>query len=524
MNVSQNCIELIAGFEGLRLDAYRDPVGIPTIGYGTIRYPDGTPVRMGDRITEDQAEAYLTLEAEKFARDISEIADGIALNQNQFDALVSFTYNVGIGAFKSSTLLDKLQEGDFDAAAKEFERWNKGTINGVKRVLPGLTIRRQTERALFERATDQGEPLPTEESAQDKAVLLVGFREGDHSVIVAKDGDGATVEIVELKSDDIDALGALLRQYTNATRFEIAAAGAPIPAGERIEFVVRERIITRPKQVPRLDQALLLRGNNDEETGHNDVEEMQRRLTDLGYYRATIDGKFGSATDDAVRRFQAAVFGIAEADGKVGPRTWEKLFASDQPPLPEPPPEPVHEGINYLRLIKTNRRDDHGLFVLELAYFKDGQLQDSIPACSGIRSRQFFRTAAESVPRTNEPLPEGRWTISDVQWKGRRDDFDGPVWSSALGPAKIFMCYEGPGATRRSHIEIHMDWNKRGAPGTAGCLGIHTVADFKRMLTWLRDTDPRSLYVDWGCGTCPEPQAPAATSEQNPCVWDSNGR
>ena len=105
MNVSQNAIELIAGFEGLRLNAYEDPVGIPTIGYGTIRYPNGTKVRMGDRITEDEAEEFLMHEATKFARDINEIVEGIALNQNQFDALVSFTYNVGPGALSSSTLL-----------------------------------------------------------------------------------------------------------------------------------------------------------------------------------------------------------------------------------------------------------------------------------------------------------------------------------------------------------------------------------------------------------------------------------
>jgi lysozyme len=122
MNVSQNAIELIAGFEGLRLDAYVDPVGIPTIGYGTIRYPNGTKVRMGDRITEDEAEEFLMHEATKFARDINEVVEGIALNQNQFDALVSFTYNVGPGALRSSTLLKKLKQGKFEALSAASRR------------------------------------------------------------------------------------------------------------------------------------------------------------------------------------------------------------------------------------------------------------------------------------------------------------------------------------------------------------------------------------------------------------------
>ncbi len=518
MKISQNCIELVAGFEGLRLDAYLDPVGIPTIGYGTIRYPDGARVRLGDRISEDDAEALLTLECQQIAEEISRLVKGVRLNQNQFDALVSFTYNVGIGAFSASTFFDMLKENDFAAAAKEFERWNKGTVNGERRVLPGLTIRRQIERTLFEKTTDQGEPIPAEVSPQDKATLLMGFREGDLHVIVAKDAKGNPVDIVELDSSDIDALSALLRTYPNATKFQIANAGDAIPAGERIKFVLRDRLITRPRRRPKLDQPLLVRGSNDSETGHNDVEEMQRQLRDLGFYQGKIDGIFGRGTDDAVRRFQARVFGRAEADGKVGPRTWDKLFGEEATPQPDTE-SPVREGLNYLRLNRTNQRDDKGLVVLDLAYYKDGRLQESIPACSGVQSRQIFRTAAESVSGSMEPLPEGRWTIGDIKWADGRDNFDGRVWSNSLGPAKIFMCYKDPGRTRRGFIEIHMDWNRNTGPGTAGCVGIHTVSDFKRLVSWLRDTDPRSLYVDWGLGTCPHPKAPEATSTESPCAW-----
>ncbi len=519
MHVSQNAIEIIAGFEGLRLNAYLDPIGIPTIGYGTIRYPWGTKVRMGDRITEDEAEEFLIYEATDFAREVDEICEGIDLNQNQFDALVSFTYNLGPGNLRNSTLLKRLKKRRFDAAAQEFEKWNKATVGGVKKVLRGLTIRRRAERALFERATDMGDPLPDEVSDQERAVLLQGFRAADQHLIVARDENGAAVDIVELASNDTDSLGSLLRQYPNAKQFEIAPAGEVVPEGERTRFVIRERIVKRPKQVPKLDQALLERGNKDSETKKNDVEEMQRQLQLLGYYGGPIDGDFGRGTDDAVRQFQADVFGRSEADGKVGPITWEKLFASDEPRRPEPEGEPA-EGLNYLRLTKTNQRDNHNLVVLKLDYFKDGVKHDSINVCSGSPRQQVFKTAMESRSGSFQPLPEGRWTISDVLWRDGKDNYTGRVWKPGLGPAKILMCFKEPGTTGRSHIEIHIDWNKSGGkPGSAGCICPHDIAGFKTLVSWLRDTDPRSLYVDWGLGTCPKPKKPEATSTEKPCRW-----
>ena len=106
---------------------------------------------------------------------------------------------------------------------------------------------------------------------------------------------------------------------------------------------------------------------------------------------------------------------------------------------------------------------------------------------------------------TEEPLPEGKWSISNIEWKDGRDNYTGEVWNSGLGPAKIRTDFIEPGSTPRSAIEIHIDWNRSGAPGTAGCVGVQNVADFKKLVTWLRDTDPRDLFVDWGLGTCPQP-------------------
>ncbi|MDJ0532783.1 MAG: lysozyme [Xenococcaceae cyanobacterium MO_207.B15] len=81
MNISQNCLDLIKKWEGFRSEAYLDPVGIPTIGYGTIRYPDGRKVGLGDTISEQVAEAFLLQDCEKFAQGVTD-ALSTAINQN----------------------------------------------------------------------------------------------------------------------------------------------------------------------------------------------------------------------------------------------------------------------------------------------------------------------------------------------------------------------------------------------------------------------------------------------------------
>ncbi|NEP15312.1 MAG: lysozyme [Leptolyngbya sp. SIO4C1] len=137
--INANGLRLIKSFEGLRLDAYQDAVGIWTIGYGTTR-----SVKAGMKITHEQAEEFLKDDLARFEKAIHEAVKH-PVNDNQFSALISFTYNVGAGALRSSTLLKKLNRGDVRGAADEFLRWNKAG----KRVLAGLTRRRQAERALF---------------------------------------------------------------------------------------------------------------------------------------------------------------------------------------------------------------------------------------------------------------------------------------------------------------------------------------------------------------------------------------
>lgn len=140
MRISQKGIKLIQDFEGLALRAYRDPIGIWTWGYGSTG-PHVTPDKIG---TKEEAEQLLKKDLERFEKGVSEIVK-VPLTQNQFDALVSFSFNLGLGNLKSSTLLKKLNASDYVGASKEFTRWDKA---GGK-VLAGLTRRREAEKALF---------------------------------------------------------------------------------------------------------------------------------------------------------------------------------------------------------------------------------------------------------------------------------------------------------------------------------------------------------------------------------------
>lgn len=139
MNISQRGLDLIKGFEGLKLKAYICPAGVWTIGYGST----GPHVVQGKVISEEQAEALLRKDVGRFERAVEAMA--AAPSQHQFDAMVSFAFNVGTGALKSSTLLKRHNAGDYKGAADQFLRWNRAG----KMILPGLTRRRAAERALY---------------------------------------------------------------------------------------------------------------------------------------------------------------------------------------------------------------------------------------------------------------------------------------------------------------------------------------------------------------------------------------
>lgn len=144
MQTSEKGIALIKQFEGCKLTAYQDSVGVWTIGYGWTQPVDGKPIRAGMTIKQETAERLLKTGLVSYESDVSRLVK-VGLTQWQFDALVSFTYNLGARSMSTSTLLRKLNAGDYAGAADEFLRWNKA---GGK-VLNGLTRRREAERALF---------------------------------------------------------------------------------------------------------------------------------------------------------------------------------------------------------------------------------------------------------------------------------------------------------------------------------------------------------------------------------------
>ncbi len=140
MKISQRGIDLIKSFEGCKLTAYKCPAGVWTIGYGST----GPAIKEGLRWTQEQAEAALLKHVTEFESAVNSLVT-VPITQAQFDALVSFVYNVGPRAFRESTMLDLLNDGDYSGAAGQFGRWiNKGTP-----AEPGLRRRREAERQMF---------------------------------------------------------------------------------------------------------------------------------------------------------------------------------------------------------------------------------------------------------------------------------------------------------------------------------------------------------------------------------------
>lgn len=151
--VSPEGLDLLKQFEGLRLAAYLDSAGIPTIGYGTIRYPNGEKVKMGDLCTPDQASMY-------FAHDVHHKAQAVdaltvdTISQRQFDALTSLVYNIGESAYRGSTLRRVVNASPNDRGIrKQFMRWHFAGGRPIK----GLWKRRHREADFY---FDTVTPLP----------------------------------------------------------------------------------------------------------------------------------------------------------------------------------------------------------------------------------------------------------------------------------------------------------------------------------------------------------------------------
>jgi lysozyme len=161
--VSQDCVELVKKFEGLHklkddglVHSYRCPANKWTLGYGATK-----GIRSGMRCTIEEAEQRLITDLDEHGKIVKRLVN-VPLTQGQYDALVSFVFNLGGGAFKSSTLLKRLNSGNYDDCPEQIMRWNKARVDGKLQPLRGLTRRRAAEAAVFSRdaqlPSDEGGP------------------------------------------------------------------------------------------------------------------------------------------------------------------------------------------------------------------------------------------------------------------------------------------------------------------------------------------------------------------------------
>lgn len=179
MKVSAAGINLIKEFEGVRLKSYKCPAGVWTIGVGHTSAAGPPVVKPGMEITNAQATKILAQDLVQF-EDGVEAAVKVPLTQNQFDALVSFTFNVGLGAFQKSTLLKKLNAGQYDAVPAELMKWTKA---GGKE-LPGLVRRRRAEAALWRGVDDN-------KAVKQDARLTPDLPQPSKTMVKSKEGNAA---------------------------------------------------------------------------------------------------------------------------------------------------------------------------------------------------------------------------------------------------------------------------------------------------------------------------------------------
>lgn len=161
MNISVTGRELIASFEGLRLEAYLCPAGVWTIGYGHTK-----GVKPGDKLSDKtEAQMLLSEDLAVWNAGVWGAIAGANTTQSQFDAMVSLAFNIGLAGFRTSSVLRQHKAGNYMAAADAFRLWNKATVDGNLVALPGLTRRRAAEAALYLADEPLSEAMPQEVEA-----------------------------------------------------------------------------------------------------------------------------------------------------------------------------------------------------------------------------------------------------------------------------------------------------------------------------------------------------------------------
>jgi len=150
MKLNLRGIYIVANYEGFESKPYLCPAGVPTIGYGTTRYKNGKKVTLNDpEITQEAAYSILLYFMDKVADQIRKVLT-VELNDNQFSALCSLVYNIGLGNFKKSSVLKLVNANpNSPKIGDAIKLWNKATVNGKKQVLAGLVKRRESEANLY---------------------------------------------------------------------------------------------------------------------------------------------------------------------------------------------------------------------------------------------------------------------------------------------------------------------------------------------------------------------------------------
>jgi lysozyme len=367
----------------------------------------------------------------------------VPLTNGMFDALVSFSYNVGVGAFGESTLLRRLRSGDYSGAAREFDRWVHGDDNGIRRVLAGLVNRRNEEEELFKRdgLASAGIPGPPQ----------TGTPQGDILV--------DNPNVVELK---------------------------PYKAAD-IPLKLRELLV-------------------ENDIG-DDCYILNCALAGLGLLRlAPQPSKFTSETAEAVRLFQRRE-ALSRIDAKVGPETKraiENSLKRARSPVPSPIPngnnycrltrtsDVDNAGLVLLKLD----------FVTQNGVGDSITVYSGEPGNQVFLLYTDFR----SVPQSLQPIPQNRYTIGDIEFAGGTDNYTinwtdpsgdtGP--KSALGPVWVGLTAQRP--DDRGDFGFHLDNNRttNNSPSSAGCVCVETKSALKKLVKLLREYNPRLLVVDWG--------------------------
>jgi lysozyme len=438
---SNECYNLVKKWEGLHrrrpdglIESYRDPVGIWTIGYGSINHLDlDRPIQPGDVINEAAAERWLNIEVNEAAEDVDNLCK-IPLTQGMFDALTSFVYNIGIGAFGDSTLLQRLNKDvDYDGAAREFDRWVHGEDSGGRKVLPGLVNRRNDEEALFRR--DGLNPVGTASVSTSSTAT-------------------ANTSVEE-------------RPYQ--------AAPLPLP-------------FTRT----------LLKGDIGD-----DCYIINCALAGLGFLRiAPQPNQFTDLTKSAVELLQSRE-ALSRVDGKVGPETKRGIENALKRARGFVPPVTSDRGV-HCRLTRNHTDAFEGLEWCKIEFVDPERgVVESLKVVSGAPGAQHFLlfNDPDSFPGSLQPIPQGRYTIGDIDWADGKDNFKASHFHPTDGIGPLFVPIVGRQSDDRDAFGFHGDWNwiqKKESPGSAGCVCPTSLKDLKELVRLLREFDPRLLVVDWG--------------------------